>query len=381
MAKNRIETNPPDKPKRRGRKKATPESNGHAPPTNGHAKNGHAAAPPSDMLVSVADVPDEELDYLWAGRCARGELCLVSGPAGTGKSMLTVELAASVSVGRPLPGGPLISAGGVLYFSSEERIGGAVKARLAAAGADLARVRTLTLDHFDRQGPAAVLPHLESGALFSVRPWPALLVLDCVSDFLPAGANPNAETDVRPFLQRLRAIARRYLLAVWAIRHPRKSRAGSDLDNVAGAAAWTQVPRHGVEVRERPGQEWDRLLVCTKSSESEKARPLPFRIQKAGRAARVHFGQELNRSADELAEEDGSPSGRSALAYAMDVLRAFLDDGEKTAEEVRKHMDKNNCAQRTTERAVLRLGVERFRQQGVINGPWVWKKPDAGWKE
>jgi hypothetical protein len=381
MSGKRINTKATDKPKRIRKRPAAGSANGHAPPTNGHAANGQAAAPAAAPLVSVADVPDEELDCLWAGRCARGEVTLVSGEAGLGKSMLTAELAAAVSVGRPLPGGPLLEPAGVLYFSSEDSMGGVVKHRLSAAGACLARVRTLSPSTAERAGPGALLQLLEGGTVFQLRPLPALLILDCISDFLPTGANPNAETDVRPYLQRLRAIARRYELAVWAIRHPRKSRAGSDLANVAGAAAWTQVPRHALEVRERPGQEWDRLLVCTKSSNSEKARPLRFRIEKAGRAAKVVFGGELDRPADELSDEDTSASGRSALAYTMAVLRDLLDDGEKPAADVRKAMEQANCSRGTTDRAVVRLGVERFKQPGISNGPWLWKKPDAGWKE
>jgi len=379
MAKSRIKDGAAA-PKRARRKKAATPATPAETSTNGHTNGFHAADNGTDNMVSFTELPEENAEYLWQDRCCRGELCLLSGESGAGKGLLTAAVVAAVSTGRPLPGGPPIAAGDVWYLASEDSLTKVVKQRLDAAGANADRVRTFHPDFTTGRSPNAILSALTIPSATSLRQRPALMVLDCVSDFLPLGAHPHNEVDVRPFLQSLAGLARLWDSVVWIVRHPRKDDRGSGMANVAGAAAWTQVPRHVLEVRKREGEEWDRLLICHKNSNGAPGRPVRMRIETHRRAARAVFGPESDQSADELREDEGTPSKRSALAYCMNVLRDLLDDEEQTAETVGKALLKAQVSAGTAERAVIRLGVVRFKQKGVINGPWLWKKPDGGWK-
>ena len=53
--------------------------------------------------VPLAQVPGQKVEWLWPGYLPRGMLVLVDGDPGLGKSFLTLDLAARLSSGRPLP--------------------------------------------------------------------------------------------------------------------------------------------------------------------------------------------------------------------------------------------------------------------------------------
>jgi putative DNA primase/helicase len=51
----------------------------------------------------LSDVVEESVEWLWEGRIPLGKLTVIDGDPGTGKSALTIDLAARVSTGRQMP--------------------------------------------------------------------------------------------------------------------------------------------------------------------------------------------------------------------------------------------------------------------------------------
>ena len=81
-------------------------------------------APPRPVLVSVkcADITPASVSWLWEPYLARGKLAILDGDPETGKSFVTIDLAARVSLGQPLPGAPPAHSepGAVLLLSAED---------------------------------------------------------------------------------------------------------------------------------------------------------------------------------------------------------------------------------------------------------------------
>jgi RecA-family ATPase len=68
----------------------------------------------------LSEVKPESVEWLWPGRLPKGKLSLIEGDPGTGKSTLTIDLAARVSVGGELPDGMGCEAAGVVLVSAED---------------------------------------------------------------------------------------------------------------------------------------------------------------------------------------------------------------------------------------------------------------------
>src|SRR3954453_13375315 len=93
----------------------------------------------------VSDVAVRLIQWLWPGRLALGKLALLEGDPGLGKSLLTLDLCARLSRGRPMPDGTGgLEPGNSLVLNAEDGVDDTVRARLATLGADLERVFVLS---------------------------------------------------------------------------------------------------------------------------------------------------------------------------------------------------------------------------------------------
>ena len=98
---------------------------------------------PESVGTLLSEVEPERVEWLWPGRIPKGKLSLIEGDPGTGKSALTIDLAARVSVGGELPDGKRCEAAGVVLVSAEDGPADTIRPRLDAAGADPSRVLAL----------------------------------------------------------------------------------------------------------------------------------------------------------------------------------------------------------------------------------------------
>ncbi len=91
----------------------------------------------SGRLVRVNEIRREPLTWLWPRYIPAGKLTLLDGNPEVGKSLITLDLAARLSRGDPMPdgtgGGP---AGQTLLIQAEDVAADTLGPRLDAAGAD-----------------------------------------------------------------------------------------------------------------------------------------------------------------------------------------------------------------------------------------------------
>ena len=66
--------------------------------------------------VSCAEITPIAVSWLWEPYLPRGKLAILDGDPGTGKSFVTLDLAARVSAGAPMPGGVPSAPANVLLF-------------------------------------------------------------------------------------------------------------------------------------------------------------------------------------------------------------------------------------------------------------------------
>lgn len=115
-----------------------------APPANGSAP-APAAATRRVELTSANAIRSERLRWVWAGRMPRRSLVVVAGEKGLGKSLLTnARLPALVTRGE-LDGELHGTPADVVIATAEDDWRSVVKPRLAAHGADLARVHRVAV--------------------------------------------------------------------------------------------------------------------------------------------------------------------------------------------------------------------------------------------
>lgn len=328
------------------------------------------------VLVRLADVTPERVEWLWPGRIPLGKISLLDGDPGLGKSTLTVEVAAAVSRGDPLPEGDGAEPAGVVFLTAEDGLGDTLRPRLDAAGAELSSVVALT-GVTDEDG-APAFPTIEknvSAIAEAARSVGArLVVVDPLMAYLGATTNSYRDQDVRRALAPLAQAAEEGGFAVLVVRHLRKSE-GAAIYRGGGSIGISGAARSVLLVAKDPEDEDRRVLASVKSNLGPPPGSLAFRLQSTGSGvAKIAWEPgTVTFTADQLLAPRVQDDERSARGEAEALLQAVLEDGPVGAKDVLRQAREAGISEITLRRAKASLGV-CARKSGLTGG-WLWELP------
>lgn len=206
------------------------------------------------LLESWDSVICKPLEWIWENRITLGELTLICGAGGIGKSALVQDWMARVTTGRDWPDGCHCQQGRVLFFTSEESVKRKVIPHFKEWGGDVRYVESIvgTKITKNRVGyfTLADCYELEKYAKRHFgTPHPLrMLVLDPITGAM-GDTDANSMTKVRAVIQPLTDLAEKYQFAVIALCHPNKN-AGNPkngrvpvVDLIAGSQAFGNTSR------------------------------------------------------------------------------------------------------------------------------------------
>ncbi len=284
------------------------------------------------VSMSLADVEEEQIDWLWYGRLARRKISLLDGDPGVGKGLTITEIIAALTTGRPLPGDTARRVPqDILLLSPEDGMADTIKPRLRVAGADMSRVHVLST-YRDPRGaerdvtfPSAA-PIIEAEAR---RFNACLIVIDPIMACLDSGVKTSDDTQVRAALRPLAHACEAANMAVLLVRHMNKSGDGKALYRGGGSIAFTGLARILMLMTEHPddaGGGDKRVALAVSKINLVKTPPtLGLTIQPSAdpnMPPRVVWDEEpLHFTADELL----SASNTKQSQERRDVVRAIAD--------------------------------------------------------
>ena len=206
----------------------------------------------------ASEIEPRPVSWLWRGVVLRGDITLIAGRPKTGKSQVTMAMAAIVSSGSAWPGSEdETRTRDVVIMSAEDAVEYAIVPRLMANGAD--RTRCVILEPAPDTAKARErieacldeLPHKGIGAL---------VILDPITAFMP-GRDSNSTADVRTALRPLGDMARERKVALVIVHHVRKGNDGDALDAIVGSQAFGAAARLIHMVLADPNRDGRRLLL------------------------------------------------------------------------------------------------------------------------
>lgn len=338
----------------------------------------------SAVLRVMADVRAEPVRWLWPGRIALGKLTMIAGDPGLGKSFLTLDLAARVSIGAGWPDAPHERGepGGAVLLSAEDDIADTIRPRLDAAGADVSRIIALqAVRHGD--GAARMFSLVtDLAALDDAIAQCAgcrLVVADPITAYL-GKTDSHKNADIRGLLAPLAELAARHGVAIVAVSHLNKSGAGPAMYRTMGSLAFVAAARAAWAVARDPDDHARRLLLPVKNNLAPDAGGLAYTLRTAGPGGTPYLlwdSRPVTVSADDvLAAQIGGDDDRTEREDAAEWLRTALADGPVPADEVKRQAKANAISEATLRRAKSAVGVVARKLGFGDGGQWLWALPD-----
>jgi hypothetical protein len=235
--------------------------------------------------VLLSNIKSKQLDWLWEKRIPRGKLTTLDGDPGLGKSLLTLDLAARITTGRPMPDGTPGVQGSVLLVAPEDSATDTIKPRIEAAGGDPSHIRLLNSVKQKNSwtGETCLYSFTLSDHFLTFidiieRTSPTLIIIDPLMAVLGSRISSYNDQKIRHVLSRLANMAHNTRCAFLIVRHLNKGSSENPLYQGSGSIGIIATVRSGLLVIQHPSDEKQRLLVPIKNNYSEKASNLTYQV-------------------------------------------------------------------------------------------------------
>jgi hypothetical protein len=337
----------------------------------------------TSTVTAFADIEAQPVCWLWREFVPFGMLTVLDGDPGLGKSTVTLDLAARLSRGSPMPDGSAEQFGTSLLLSAEDDMARVIRPRLEAANADARHVFSIELRNHDGsdRSPTVVAADLKEIEHVIRERDIRFVVIDPLVAFLPHYIDANRDQDVRRSLGLLRDLAERTGAAIVLVRHLRKGPADNPLYRGGGSIGIIGAARAGLLVARDPDEASGerRILAVTKTNLTPTTRSYAFRLVADPGASnpRVAWEGESDHSVAALLAVPRSEEEQGAHEEAQEFLRTVLGGGPRPSLEVIRESRAVRIAEVTLRRAKQTLGV-LARKVGQPRGEgqhWVWELP------
>lgn len=328
----------------------------------------------------MSDVVMRNIKWIVPGMFAKGEVTIVEGDPGLGKSYFMQIVAGHICDGKAIPTEkpyePL--QGRVAYFDTENTADTVTKMRLIENGVE-------TLDnYFQGEEPFSIDDEEKwervSEVLEDLRP--TMIVFDTINLYI-GGADTYRASETQQALVHFKMLAARFDCCVVLLRHLTKNSKEKALYRGQGSIAFTGLSRIVLTVGLHPEDTDIRVVACTKNNISKRIRSFTFRIDalpdtsKNQNRSKFSWGEFVDLTADDIVSV--APIKNKEGESAVKWLKDQLEKKERIEQsKVEKMASARSYSADVIGRAADQLGVVRTARGEGHARQMFWSLPDGG---
>lgn len=341
------------------------------------------------LQKSLAEVQEEKIDWLWYPFFARGELTIVEGDPGVGKSYMVQMVAKALCDNDKLPDASKLRMNGskgykiqygyakgepgpVVYFDMENNAATVTKKRMRNNG-------LINYNRFYQEEEPFSIDNVrvfeqicESIGKLS----PSIIVFDTINTYIGRADTHNAAETQQAFAQ-FKTLARRFNCAVIAIRHLTKGSRDKAIYRGQGSIAFTGMARVVLSVGISPTDPNERIAAVTKLNVAKQPPALVFSIDSLPDTlddqdrSRFRWHEWCSITSDELLEAKMDKRTSEAALDAEAFVLERLSLGDVESEQLHRDAEARSISGRTLRRVLAKLGAQSIRKG--FGGKKMWR--------
>lgn len=307
-----------------------------------------------DLLISLNDVEEKEATWLIPQRMPKGQIVVLAGDGGSGKTSIWCSLAAAISSGKRVffdetPDEFFQSEPQkVLFFSSEDSLEYTLKGRLRKAGADFNNIFSVNLKN-ERFSDIKFNSKLLHDLIEQVKP--ALVIFDPLQGFVPVDMQMGQRNAMRSCLSPLISLGEQFGVTSLIVVHTNKKQGVYGRNRIADSADVWDIARSVMIVGNVPGGN-ERYLSQEKSNYGELSQTVLFDIGENG-AEFVGFSDK--KDADYVSVRDYERRQAPQRADAEQFVIDFLRNGKRLTADLNEAAAQEGISKNTLSRAKTEL--------------------------
>lgn len=330
------------------------------------------------IFKPLRDIEEEELEFLWYPYLVKGEVSILEGDPGLGKSYMAMMAAAAIASGQRLPSvrkGVSKVKGPIVYFDIENSAGSVTKVRLTHNGFNDTEglyypiEQAFSID--DEDALEEIYEYLEQ-----IKP--VLVVFDTLNTYI-GRADTHKASESTQAINIFKGIAKDFHCAVLILRHLTKG-GGAAMYRGQGSIAFSGSARIVMSVGVDPQDTETRVMAVTKINFAPSPKALTFRIEERpkGRSEFLWTGfsdltaQEVMDAATEARSE--GKQGQN-MQDAMEFLEGTITGAAVDVDKLYRMGEKRSISRKMIDRAAAKMGVKKKTDKK--SKVETWQIPDS----
>lgn len=312
-----------------------------------------------NLLVNLNDITEKEASWLVPQRMPKGQIIILAGDGGSGKTNAWCALAAAISSGKQVFFDETpkeffqAEPQRVLFFSSEDSLEYTLKARLRKAGANFNNIFSVDLKN-ERFSEIKFNSELLKSLIEDVKP--TLVVFDPLQAFVPVDMQMGQRNAMRACLSPLIGIGEEFGVTSLIVVHTNKKQGVFGRNQIADSADVWDIARSVMIVGTITGSS-ERYLSQEKNNYAPLAQTVLFNITENG-AEFVGFSDK--KDADFVSERDYERRQAPQRADAEKFIIDFLRNGKKPTSELDEAAESAGISKNTLSRAKTELRKKKL---------------------
>jgi AAA domain len=354
----------------------------HVLPTPGPAPkmNGvHAPAPKptlAKLTIGLNEIIPRKVDWIYENRIAPGFITIFAGRTGLGKSFVTCDIVAKLSLGCPPAYSTLNHAPMRTLFMSEDSPEIVIGPRLLEMGADPTMVRFMTWEAM-AQYTLADTTMLDQA--YHECGKPRLIVIDPPANFL-GSVDEHKNAEVRAVLKLLIAWLDTHKVACVFIMHINKAvgKGLEAIERIIGSVAWGSSARMTLAFTKDPNVAGQLLCGGTKNNLGPIADTLAYKVVTTPTLATVQWLGKVDTSMEDAMNSVKKKSrGECAVEWLTDRFREKREwESDVLKDDAANNGISKNALWSPEAQALPILKRQRINAAG--DRAWYWIA-DVGW--